>query len=138
MKSVVRRAAVALLFALLLLPRVNAQVTYDRLLRAADDAKNWLTYNGNYASNRYSQLRQITPDNVKHLEQKWVFQGNVMGNWGFAALSPPTTPRPVRKSGAVTPSRGRARRATTPGRETTGRPAAGPRGSPARTTRRST
>src|SRR3954451_23356831 len=86
MKSVVRRAAVALLFALLLLPRVNAQVTYDRLLRAADDAKNWLTYNGNYASHRYSQLRQITPDNVKHLEQKWVCQGTVMASWEATPL----------------------------------------------------
>ena len=60
MKLATRRAAVVLLFALLLLPRVSAQVTYDRLLKAADDARNWITYNGNYASNRYSQLRQIT------------------------------------------------------------------------------
>src|SRR5262249_37593926 len=81
-----RRAAFTLLLALLVLPRVSAQVTYDRLLRAADDARNWLTYNGNYSSNRYSQLRQITSDNVKYLEQKWTFQGNVMGNWEATPL----------------------------------------------------
>jgi alcohol dehydrogenase (cytochrome c) len=81
-----RRAAIALLFALLLLPRLGAQVTSDRLLKAADDARNWITYNGNYTSNRYSQLRQITSENVKFLEQKWVFQGNVMGNWEATPL----------------------------------------------------
>jgi alcohol dehydrogenase (cytochrome c) len=86
MKFAVRRAAVVLLFALLLLPRVSAQVTFDRLLHAADEAKNWITYNGNYSSNRFSQLRQITPENVKFLEQKWVFQGNVMGNWEATPL----------------------------------------------------
>jgi alcohol dehydrogenase (cytochrome c) len=33
-----------------------------------------MTYSGTYASQRYSTLRQITPANVKTLEQKWIFQ----------------------------------------------------------------
>jgi alcohol dehydrogenase (cytochrome c) len=51
-----------------------AQVSYERLTRAAQEPQNWLMYSGNYASQRYSLLDQITPANVKRLEQKWVFQ----------------------------------------------------------------
>ena len=69
-----------------LLPRLHAQVTYDRLVHAAQDPKNWLMYNGNYTSNRYTLLKQVDPDNVKNLEQKWVFQGNVIGNWEATPL----------------------------------------------------
>ena len=52
----------------------HAQVPYQRLLSAAGEARNWLMYSGTYASQRYSTLRQLTPDNVKTLEQKWIFQ----------------------------------------------------------------
>ena len=41
---------------------------------AAKEPQNWLTYSGGYTSQRYSALDQITPRNVKKLEQKWVFQ----------------------------------------------------------------
>jgi alcohol dehydrogenase (cytochrome c) len=67
----------ALLTALALGPLVSilyAQVAYERLARAAGEPQNWLMYSGTYASQRYSTLRQITPDNVKRLEQKWIFQ----------------------------------------------------------------
>ena len=50
------------------------QISFERLLRAADEPQNWLTYSGGYFSQRYSQLRQLTPGNVKNLEQQWVFQ----------------------------------------------------------------
>src|SRR6185503_13023474 len=53
---------------------LSGQVTSDRLLRAADEPQNWLTYGGGYASLRYSLLRQVEPANVKNLELKWVFQ----------------------------------------------------------------
>src|SRR5499426_6266 len=53
---------------------VQAQVTSERLLRSAEEPQNWMTYSGTYASQRYSTLRQITPTNVKNLEQKWIFQ----------------------------------------------------------------
>jgi len=66
-----------LLFALMLLSllpfALDAQITYDRLLRAAQEPQNWLTYSGGYSSLRHSLLRQIDPTNVKNLEQKWVF-----------------------------------------------------------------
>src|SRR5205809_8077164 len=51
-----------------------AQVSNDRILRAAQEPQNWLTHHGNYNSQRYSTLSQIAPDNVKNLELQWLFQ----------------------------------------------------------------
>jgi alcohol dehydrogenase (cytochrome c) len=53
---------------------LSAQVSFDRLVRAGDTPQDWLNYSGGYLSERYSALNQITPDNVKNLEQKWIFQ----------------------------------------------------------------
>ena len=53
---------------------LSAQVTFDRLVNSAKEPQNWLTYSGNMLSQRYSPLAQITPQNVKNLELKWVFQ----------------------------------------------------------------
>ena len=60
---------------LMLLPStLLAQVTFERLLTAADEPHNWLTYSGTYASQRHSSLSQIDRANVADLELKWVFQ----------------------------------------------------------------
>ncbi len=77
------RLALAASLVLLAAPtlRVGAQVGTDRLLRAADEPRNWLTYNGTYASQRHTALRQITPANVKDLQQQWVLQNQVYGAW---------------------------------------------------------
>ena len=53
---------------------LSAQVSFDRLLHASDTPQDWLTYSGSYFSQRYSPLDQVTPGNVKNLEQKWIFQ----------------------------------------------------------------
>ena len=58
----------------LLASALAAQVSTERLQNAASDPKNWLTYSGSYMSQRHSALDQITPDNAKELELKWVFQ----------------------------------------------------------------
>ena len=49
-------------------------VTDARLRNAAAEPRNWLTYNGTYASQHYSGLAAITPANVKRLTLDWVFQ----------------------------------------------------------------
>jgi alcohol dehydrogenase (cytochrome c) len=51
-----------------------AQVSYDRLRQADSDPGNWLTYSGNYSAQRYSGLKQITAENVRHLRPAWVYQ----------------------------------------------------------------
>ena len=60
---------------------LHAQVTYDRILRADDEPENWLTYNGNYSSQRHSRLEQITRENVDDLELKWMLQNQAFGAW---------------------------------------------------------
>jgi alcohol dehydrogenase (cytochrome c) len=50
------------------------QVSFDRILHASSEPQNWLTYSGTLMNQRYSTLTQITPANVKNLEQQWVWQ----------------------------------------------------------------
>jgi alcohol dehydrogenase (cytochrome c) len=69
------------LFVLLASYHLHAQVPYERILRAAAEPRNWLTYGGTYASQRYSLLNQITPANVATLQQQWVLQNQVFGAW---------------------------------------------------------
>ena len=64
----------------------RAQVTPDRLLRAAEEPQNWLTYSGTYASQRHSLLGELTPANVKNLELKWVLPNQVYGAWQATPL----------------------------------------------------
>jgi alcohol dehydrogenase (cytochrome c) len=61
--------------------QVSAQVTSQRLEHSAAEAQNWMLYGGTYANQRYSTLHQITQQNVKQLEQKWVVQNQVPGSW---------------------------------------------------------
>jgi alcohol dehydrogenase (cytochrome c) len=63
-----------LLFALVAAGSLQAQVSFDRILKASQEPQNWLTYSGTVFSQRYSQLTQLTPANVKNLELQWVFQ----------------------------------------------------------------
>jgi glucose dehydrogenase len=42
-------------------PSAQTAVTPDRLLNAVKEPQNWLTYGGDYSSNRHSGLAQITP-----------------------------------------------------------------------------
>ena len=53
---------------------LQAQVTHQRLLNAAKEPENWLTYSGGFAGQRYSALTQITPENVNKLALQWAFQ----------------------------------------------------------------
>jgi alcohol dehydrogenase (cytochrome c) len=71
------RTKLPLIQALALLPLVAAllpaQVTFKRMLHADREPQNWLTYSGGYASNRYSRLAQVTPENVGRLKLAWVY-----------------------------------------------------------------
>ena len=64
----------ARLLVFLAIPILYAQVSNERLLRAAAEPQNWMMYSGTYSGQRYSTLSQIHSGNVKDLEQKWVFQ----------------------------------------------------------------
>ena len=63
-----------------------AQVTFERLLGAASEPHNWLTYSGTYASQRYTTLDEIRPSNVADLELKWVFQAQSLESFETTPL----------------------------------------------------
>src|SRR5262245_26655662 len=65
---------------------LSAQVSGDRLVRAAQEPANWLTYSGSYSGQRYSPLTQINASNVKSLEFKWMLQNQVFGSWESSPL----------------------------------------------------
>ena len=46
-------------------------VSFHRILHASSEPWNWLTYSGGYASQRYSELTRIAPENVKGLALRW-------------------------------------------------------------------
>lgn len=60
---------------------VCAQVTYERLLHAADEPQNWLTYSGRYSGWRYSALDQINTSNASRLSMQWAFQVADLGQF---------------------------------------------------------
>src|SRR5258708_4686732 len=64
-----------LLLFLLTFP-LHAQVTHDRLVNAAKEPGNWMTYSGNFAGHRFSPLNQITDRNVAKLKPAWIYQSN--------------------------------------------------------------
>jgi alcohol dehydrogenase (cytochrome c) len=49
-------------------------VTYDEILHSASHPEDWVTYGGNYASQRFSELKQINKTNVDSLKLRWVYQ----------------------------------------------------------------
>jgi len=53
---------------------LRAQVPFDRILNAAKEPHNWLSYSGTLDNQRYSLLTQITPANVKNLQLQWIWQ----------------------------------------------------------------
>ena len=71
---------------LVFLTALVGQITPERLIRAADEPRNWLTYSGTYSGQRYSTLAQIDRSNVKALELKWLLQNQVAGPWESVPL----------------------------------------------------
>ena len=80
-KSKIKLLYICFIAGLFVSGQVGAQVPYDRIVNATEEPENWLTYNGDYMSQRYSRLDQITPDNVTSLELKWILQNQVFGAW---------------------------------------------------------
>src|ERR1700727_2464161 len=81
------RLTFALMLAAVSLPvTAPAQVSYDRLLHTGENPQDWLTYSGGFLRQCYSALHQITPDNVKNPEQKWVFQARSLEKFEAPSL----------------------------------------------------
>jgi alcohol dehydrogenase (cytochrome c) len=65
---------------------LKSQVSYERLLGATQEPKNWLTYSGRYSGWRYSTLNQINTNNVSHLTMQWAFQVGDLGQFETTPL----------------------------------------------------
>ena len=81
-----RRIAILLSLVSLASSALHSQVSFDRLVRAADEPQNWLMYSGTYSGQRYSPLRQVDAANVKNLEMKWVFQAQSLNSFSATPL----------------------------------------------------
>ena len=75
-----------LLLALATVALASAQVSFERLLQSDKEPQNWLTYSGNFKSQRYSTLNQVTPENVKNLELQWVYQARSLEKYEATPL----------------------------------------------------
>ena len=74
------------LLVLLAAVSLQAQVTFDRILRAEREPQNWLSYSGTLFNQRYSPLTQITPANAKNLQLQWVWQARSLEKFEATAL----------------------------------------------------
>jgi len=75
---------------LLAIQVASADVSFERLVNAAADKDNWLTYSGSYRSERFSVLDQINTKNVRDLKVIWAYQMQPATNAGNGLVE--TTP----------------------------------------------
>jgi alcohol dehydrogenase (cytochrome c) len=77
-------------------PQLQAQykitVNRERLLNAQNEPQNWLMMNGDYGSQRYSKLTQITRENVKDLRMVWTLSLRGMQDIGQNGLENEVNP----------------------------------------------
>ena len=64
-----------------------AQVTFDDLVHASQQAQNWVMYSGDYAGRHYAGVDQINTKNVIHLVPKWVYQTMAEGKFETTPLA---------------------------------------------------
>src|SRR5579872_2287244 len=59
---------------LVALRSLTAQVPAERITKASNEPESWLTYSGDYRSQRFSALNQIDRSNVNRLKIIWMYQ----------------------------------------------------------------
>ena len=57
----------------------QTSVPFERIVNAAKEPRNWLTYWGDYSARRYRELDQINTSNIKDLRLEWMFQTSQPG-----------------------------------------------------------
>jgi len=74
MRTLVRLALVSASVFAFVSSAAPQNVSYERLLNADRTPQDWLMYGGNFASQRYSRLKQIDRTNVQNLKAAWIYQ----------------------------------------------------------------
>ena len=72
-------AKLAICGALCAAAALGQPVSFDRIVHAASEPQNWLTYWGEYGAVRHRALNQIDTGNVKDLRVDWMFQTQQTG-----------------------------------------------------------
>ena len=67
----------ALAFSVAYLNAGAGEITDERLMSAARDNANWLTYSRDYTNQRFSPLTQVNTETAKLLVPKWIYQSGV-------------------------------------------------------------
>jgi PQQ-dependent dehydrogenase (methanol/ethanol family) len=57
---------------------MSGAMANDELLKLEKDSKQWVMPTGDYANQRYSELKQINKENVKNLRPVWTFSTGVL------------------------------------------------------------
>jgi lanthanide-dependent methanol dehydrogenase len=73
LKSLLLASSVAAILAAPGISTANSDVE-----KLTQNPANWATWGGNYAGTRYSELNEITADNVKNLQPAWTFSTGVL------------------------------------------------------------
>ena len=81
-----RTGLIAVVAAVVGVASLQAQVTFERILRADREPQNWLSYSGTPFNQRYSPLTQINTANAKNLELQWVWQARSLEKFEATAL----------------------------------------------------
>ena len=84
--TVVALAVSVLATAFALQPSLAKPVTSDDLVKAQDNAGEWLMYGRDYRNWRYSPLAEITPDNAAQLAPVWAMSTG--GQFGGLEATP--------------------------------------------------
>src|SRR4051812_41274836 len=80
MRSVIIRfIALAAVSCASLIAQGTPPITPQDISEGLKDPGRWLTYGGDYSSQRHSPLTQITPANVSRLAPQWTFQTGTTG-----------------------------------------------------------
>lgn len=67
-------------------PGIAGAVGDERLLAAARDSANWLSYGRDYSNQRHSPLTQINRDTVRRLVPRWIYQTGVPASFQATPL----------------------------------------------------
>ncbi|PWJ75802.1 alcohol dehydrogenase (cytochrome c) [Pseudaminobacter salicylatoxidans] len=78
MRVIMKAACLPFAAALLTGAAVYGAQANEELEKLASNPANWAMPTGDYANHRYSKLKQITAENVKNLQVKWMFSTGVL------------------------------------------------------------
>ena len=78
MRKVITATCLASCLGIVAVWTAGAAYASDELIKMQQNPKDWVMPTGNYANHRYSQLKQITADNVGKLQVAWTFSTGVL------------------------------------------------------------